>query len=163
MTLKTQLGLEVKEDTDALAQSCNTAKSYKAELANLNCQIEETRATLTNSATLAYETAKENFTRTASEEEECTKKIDDLYAKQIGGQNFDTKEDRDAFLQTQTTELNNTLGDKKTALKEQKKLLFTLTKKLSNDQNTLEKKLDDTEHKNVLFQEITATLAAKKT
>lgn len=130
LTLKIQLENEVRELEESFTTSQELKERSKKELVDLQKLIEETTNEL-ESTNPSYQTISTKLKSIQNSRENVKNQLEGLYAKQSRGQDFDSQDERDAFLKTQINELNGSLNDKSNELKESQQTLKSLEKEIT--------------------------------
>ena len=140
MTLKTQLELKTKELEDIIQSFETKLRQNKTTLHSLIQRIEKEQQTLNNEIEPKYEEAKDSLAKIRLERDDAQKKIDGLYSKQSRGQQFDSKTERDEYLQGQIKDLINIREDKESMLNDSRDTLANLRRTIISVQKDLESK-----------------------
>ncbi len=140
MTLRTQLDLKTKELADTIQSYETTLRQNKTTLHSLMKRIEKEQQTLNNEIEPKYEDAKDTLARMRNERDDAQKKIDGLYSKQSRGKQFDTKVERDEYLQGQIKDLINIREDKESMLNDSQDTLANLRRSIASVEKDLDSK-----------------------
>jgi structural maintenance of chromosome 3 (chondroitin sulfate proteoglycan 6) len=161
-TTKTKLELECKELEETLRTNEEVLRSNEKELAVLNRDIEEAQEQLISTVQPNYDTATEELSRMQHELAEAKKQMDGLYAKQGRGRQFDTKQQRDTYLQEKVDELESAKTEKEASLQQQQESLSNLRRSAQTDAKAVDEKKADVSSKLAALQSLTKTIDDKK-
>lgn len=129
--LRTRLDIQCKELEETIKNTESTLKANKREIERLEKDIRKAQSEQ-DAIEPKYEEAKEMVTLTTTERNETQKKMESLYAKQGRGNQFDSKEDRDTYLESQIEELKQAKVEKETFLTEQRSILANLRRTVTS-------------------------------
>jgi structural maintenance of chromosome 3 (chondroitin sulfate proteoglycan 6) len=157
MTLRTQLEFKTKELSETIQSFESTLRQNKSTLSTLLKQIAKEQQTLNDKIEPKYEDAKDTLSRMNHERNEAKKKIDGLYAKQGRGKQFQSKSDRDQYLQSQIDDLDNIKREKESMMTDAQDALANLRRSITAVDKDLNAK-----NKDVLKMEKTLDVTQQK-
>jgi structural maintenance of chromosome 3 (chondroitin sulfate proteoglycan 6) len=150
----TRLDCECNELAEAIATSDEQAKTNQQLLKDLDTQIEKVKAQLETTTIPQCTAAEEELQSLLDGNEETTKEREALLAKQGRGSQFQTTEERDAFLQQAKQDLKTAMEENKTELDGQRDNLANLRRTVDQEEGAISKLRDEVTKKAAVQQTI---------
>ena len=162
MTLRTKLELSCKEAEESVKTGAANLIKNKREIEQLALKIAAAKKKLQSTVQPKFEDAKDTLTRMSIERNDAQKKMEGLYAKQGRGRQFESKEARDEYLQTQIEELNGAKEEKEVFLNEQRDSLGNLRRSVTSTEKEVQKKKEDLTKQDGTLDSLNKSVTEKK-
>lgn len=149
----TALKLECEELEDAIKSAEHQEKSNQEELQKLHGEIEKAQAQLDKEVTPKYEEASMILQQMTHDLDQNKRQAEGLHAKQGRGSHFQTKQERDDYLQQNIQELQESKNEKEATIASHRETL-------SNLRRTIDRERKDMEGKQSLIAKLQESLQA---
>lgn len=159
---RTKLELECRELKESVTTGAEVQKANEIELKKLDVEISKAQRELDKNIQPNYDTAVEELTRLTNDRDEAQKKVDGLYAKQGRGRQYESREERDAYLQAHISELTADISEKEGALQASQDSLSNLRRSIDTETKDLDKMNANIDKKTGALQSLTKAIDEKK-
>eukprot|EP00536_Pseudo-nitzschia_multiseries_P002600 jgi/Psemu1/251818/estExt_Genewise1Plus.C_350012 len=151
--LKEDLVLKCEELEGVVGMIRDTAQRNEAELKSLEGEIASTQGRLEDKKTVLKE-EEDALRKMEQEQDQASRKIDGLYARQGRGKEYNSKEERDESLRQQIGELEGQQSQKQQALAQQQDALANLRRQIVDLEASTESNKADAGGKREVLQGI---------
>ena len=135
----TTLKLECRELEESIKNGENQQQSNYEELQKLQVEIAKAQDELTSQVQPQYEEATKLLQKLTHDMDQTKRQAAGLHEKQGRGSHFQTKGERDAYLQSNIQEMKDNKVEKETTLADMQQSLLNLREAASKDEEAVEK------------------------
>jgi len=160
--LHTKLKLQCEELQESIRTGEHQQKSNQKELKTIQAEIVKARAQLTEKIQPQYEEVTKLLQKLTHDMDLNKRQAEGLHAKQGRGSHFSTKEERDAYLQTNIQEYKDLKAEKESALTDLRQSLSNLRRSVSQETKEVTKQERELEVEKGHLQNFTKMLDSKK-
>ncbi|CAB9512619.1 of chromosomes protein 3 [Seminavis robusta] len=134
----TSLKLECEELQDSIQSAQSQQASNQQELVTVQAEIAKAQAQLTQEIQPNYEKAAQQLQQMTHDKSQKRHQMEALIAKQGRGSHFQTKQERDAYLEANIQELLDTKAEKESSLQTCRETVANLRRSCVTETNALE-------------------------